>query len=599
MVRDVNQVELRVGDLVERVDAGGGLEAFRVGQQRRIRVAGVDLDADLLAFEGLGGGHLLGHRVRKVQEAGRRVDVVIADDVVPAPAVGGNWVQATADNVVVGSRVRRKERPDIPRHDYRGNLDLFPYGGVATVCLPRDGIQRGRGEFCFVDIELPHDKLSIWLECLDVVIAAAQPAPAPAPLEWVVGAKVRRTRNTYGGNVKRWPIGAEGTLTRHVGNDIWYVKVFDAIDQAERHNGVFHKGEMELIGAAVVDDVIRADDKVMRIDGRSPCFDCDAIYTVREVGVDSYLRLADKYGDFRWISPSGFRKITSGVPKAPLEPPKPVVDMDKIVEVTKARVDTHNCNGAATYGYINDKYSFCPDGNHACHAGLNKSYGNKAFGKDKVAVLNWLYSGSGEFTMDDMRILFNYVTDPEQSPWRAMLDGAIAVEGKGRFVLAITDLSWSGPHIANLCKAFRIFTEAGRAPSAKLFLKLVKEGVHPGVALFMCQHWTIALSPCQGAHGLFFDVSSASSLDAFVHSRIPDKGKSWVTHPAYAGVDSLWPTKGNSYQMYIEEQYKNIITPRKKVTGAFAKNVTVGGLTLDTLIKIAKLESDRLGLSDQ
>lgn len=583
MVRDVNGVELQVGDLVERVDMDGGFPAFRRGTRRRITE--IHQADGLLFFNGPGGGQLFGRRVRKVIEDAAPP---------PRPIAEAVWVQATAENVVVGSRVRRKARPDIPDQNQRSYLREFPEGAVTTVVNIADA-QRLDWVRVDINVRAVDPKLAIWLSNLDVDIAVAQPVAAPVVAKWAPGAKVRRIQHADNcGVIRHWPIGAEGVLMRRHLHNKWRVTIIDAVAGREHSDYVFYQHEMELVGGA--DDVIRAGDKVIRTDNRSVYFDQHCEYVVQSVRQhDGYLGIKSRKAGIRWISPSGFVKATAGA--KPVEPPKPVIDMDKVVEVVKAKVDTHKGGGAATYGYIDNEYVFDDDMNHACHAGLNKMYGNPKFGADKVAAVNWLYSSS--FTMADMRVLFNYITDPEQSPYRAMLDGAIAVEGKTQFALAITDLSWSGPHIASLFKTFRIFTEAARAPSARLFLRMVAEGVHPGVALFMSQHWTDTVSPCRGAHGLFFDTSSAKTLDLFVHGRIPDKGKSWVERPAYAGVDTLWPCGDDSYEEYINEQYKNLITPAKKVEGAFAKNITVGGLTVETLIKIAKLESDRLGLSDQ
>lgn len=580
MAQDIDGRELHVGDLVERVDPGGGFLPFRIGAKKRI--VRINEHDGLIDFGG-GDPLIFGRRVRFVNEN--------VDDIV--------WVQATAYNVVVGSRVRRKDNPANPARNMTAHLDIFPNGSIATVTNLPKGQFRGGPDFkqyVFVDRHRAHNggDLSIWLNNLDVEVNKPM-------LKFEPGAKVRRIKHQHNTGVYgSWPVGAVGTIDRfaHPNPNTWYVRHYSKELNREYTDYVFYENEMELIGdTVVVDDIIRTGDYVHRTDNRSQYFDKGNQYLVKYVGPDGRLQIRDQWGELRLISPFGFKKVIPDTKKP--APPKFVLNTDKLVEVIKGIADAH-CNGAASYGYVNEKYVFDMDINHACHAGLRKDVVHHKYDtKSVVSMVNFLYCADDAFTKDDMRILFDFITDPVRSPYRDMLDGAIAVEGKKQFVLAITDLSWSGLHVASLFKTFRLFTERACHNNARMFLHLVKDGVDPAVAFYIAQQWKLPFVRALGGHGLMFDVATDKCLTAFVGGKLPDKGNPWKEDPSYYGCDTLWGRAGKDYQGFLLETYKDIVSPPKQVTGAFVKNVPVGGLSLESLTKIAHLECDRLGLSDQ
>lgn len=407
----------------------------------------------------------------------------------------------------------------------------------------------------------------------------------------IIGQKVRRLEG-YEIHLHAFPVGSILTVASEPrGYDEKYVEV-------EEFSGGIWLKYIEPINS-IDDDVIRAGDTVIRRNSNSVYFVKGSSYVVAAVASDGEIGVipGDGWTVPYYLEAGGWQKVRNPTSiTKPAPPPEEPVDLDRIAKIVLSVVDTARQTGRCTYGFIDKTYTFTQDGNDACHAGLYKKVD---FSKKQIAALNWLRGGDAE----DRKLFWDYVTDPEQSPWRAMLNGAVAVEGKDNvYVLAITDMSWSGQHLASLFKSFRIFTES--PDHGKLFGNLVRAGVHPGVALFIATVYTPNFV-YSSWHGCCFNAESCSTeltLEDFVHAR-PSKAfkVSWKADPSYYGCDSLWEHRGGgtNFDKYIKRQYAGLIAPSKITSGTFAKKVQLGGLTFATMVKIAKLEADRLGLNDQ
>lgn len=267
-----------------------------------------------------------------------------------------------------------------------------------------------------------------------------------------------------------------------------------------------------------------------------------------------------------------------------------------------------NVRGVCKYGF-SDRAGTFNLAHDACVSQLSYPLGNDYGGvkQQKVGgIINWAYKG----VPDE---LIQYVSDPEFSPWRALIQKGFTLystpSGKTHAFI-MTDLEHPGPHFGSFMKVFRTYSE--KPACGALATALIKRGVHPGLVLFLTQTFYTTdgthVSQCNpgiyGWHGSFLFNNDGLGLKALknfvagVHKYDAYGNKQvWRINHSYSGCDSIFIEDPNepSYAEYLEKKYSDLLV-KKTVKGAFS-TVEVGGWTIDTLTDICFKEMAEHGFN--
>lgn len=266
-----------------------------------------------------------------------------------------------------------------------------------------------------------------------------------------------------------------------------------------------------------------------------------------------------------------------------------------------------NVRGVCKYGFSDREGTF-KLAHDACVSQLSYPLGE--YGGDHQhevgGIINWAYKG----VPDE---LIQYVSDPEFSPWRALIQKGFTLystpTGKTHAFI-MTDLEHPGPHFGSFMKAFRTYSE--KPACGALATALIKRGVHPGLVLFLTQSFYTmdgkSVSQCNpggfGWHGSFLFNHTGLGLKALknfvagVHKYDAYGNKQpWRINHSYSGCDSIFIEDVNepSYAEYLKAKYSDLLV-KKTVKGAFS-TVEVGGWTIDTLTDICFKEMAEHGFN--
>lgn len=267
-----------------------------------------------------------------------------------------------------------------------------------------------------------------------------------------------------------------------------------------------------------------------------------------------------------------------------------------------------NVRGVCQYGFSDREGTFNL-AHDACVSQLSYPLGggyNYATQHKVGGIINWAYKG----VPDE---LIQYVSDPEFSPWRALIQKGFTLystpSGKTHAFI-MTDLEHPGPHFGSFMKVFRTYSE--KPSCGALATALIKRGVHPGLVLFLTQSFYTmdgkSVSQCNpggyGWHGSFLfngaglGVKALKNFVAGIHKYDAYGNKQvWRINHSYSGCDSIFIEDVNepSYAEYLKAKYSDLLV-KKTVKGAFS-TVEVGGWTIDTLTDICFKEMAEHGFN--
>lgn len=263
--------------------------------------------------------------------------------------------------------------------------------------------------------------------------------------------------------------------------------------------------------------------------------------------------------------------------------------------------------GVCKYGFSDREGTFIL-AHDACVSQLSYPLGGYDGGvQHKVGgIINWAYKG----VPDE---LIQYVSDPEFSPWRALIQKGFTLystpSGKTHAFI-MTDLEHPGPHFGSFMKAFRTYSE--KSTCGALATALIKRGVHPGLVLFLTQSFytmdgtniSQIFAGGGGWHGSFLfnstglGVKALKNFIAGIHKYdLYGNKQPWRINHNYSGCDSIFieDIREPSYAEYLKAKYSDLLV-KKMVKGAFS-TVEVGGWTIDTLTDICFKEMAEHGFN--
>lgn len=276
-----------------------------------------------------------------------------------------------------------------------------------------------------------------------------------------------------------------------------------------------------------------------------------------------------------------------------------------LLGVAKAKGDVPYA--VCRYGFA-DVGGFYVDAHTACVSQLSYPFG---VGRPNVpgGIINWAYNG---VPIE----LIQYATDPKVSPWKALIQKGFTLyttptEKTHAFIM--TDLEHPAPVFASYMKAFRTYTEVSKY--GIVATKLVQAGVHPGMALWVSQFFSqyygnkpqlsmaargefswhgsfLCNSKGVGVKALKNFINGVHTYDKYGHGYMK---KPYTKNYQYSGCDWIFVADENepAYVDYLKKTYADLIKEETS-TGRFSK-VTTGGWTIDTLITICKLETEKHG----
>lgn len=265
-----------------------------------------------------------------------------------------------------------------------------------------------------------------------------------------------------------------------------------------------------------------------------------------------------------------------------------------------------NVRGVCKYGFSDREGTFNL-AHDACVSQLSYPLGGYGGAQHKVGgIINWAYKG----VPDE---LIQYVSDPEFSPWRALIQKGFTLystpSGKTHAFI-MTDLEHPGPHFGSFMKVFRTYSE--KPACGALATALIKRGVHPGLVLFLTQSFytmdeknVSQVNPgLYSWHGSFLFnhrglglkalknfITGVHKYDAYGNKQV------WRINHNYSGCDSIFIEDPDepSYAEYLKAKYSDLLV-KKTVKGAFS-TVEVGGWTIDTLTDICFKEMAEHGFN--